>query len=142
MAGNEVGLSSLLGVRKIGARAILTEDLDAYPAPGGGLSKAEIAFQHLHFDFGDKPFRVLGGTNELGVLPPLERAKSGQRHVGQSGCLGCHSMQGRQILVDSSTEYIQSSEPDVVVRVMTHVLREVRKRLVFGATAAGAKNGA
>jgi hypothetical protein len=56
--------------------AMLTEDLDTYPLPDGDLSAAELAFQHVHFDFGDKPLLVLSGTNEQGDLPPRSGEKS------------------------------------------------------------------
>ncbi|MBE1162518.1 alpha/beta hydrolase [Dyella acidiphila] len=109
--------------------AMLTEDLDTGPAPDGGLSEAELAFQDLHFDFGDKPFVVLSGTGELGALPLAERIKVGKAMLANQAALASHSSQGRQVLVSSSSEYIQNSHPDVVVRVVTEVVGEARKRM-------------
>lgn len=107
--------------------AMLTEDLDTDPAPDGGLSKAELAFQRIHFDFGDKPLIVLSGTNEQGALPPFERAKVVKAMLANQAALASRSTQGKQILVNSQTEYLQTSHPDVVVHAITEVVGKVRR---------------
>ena len=110
--------------------AMLTEDLDMDPAPDGGLSKAELAFQHIHFDFGDKPLIVVSGTNEQETLPPQERAKVEKAMLANQAALASHSTHGEQILVDSTTEYIQTSHPEVVVQAVTKVVEKARARIV------------
>ncbi|MBD8900178.1 alpha/beta hydrolase [Rhodanobacter sp. DHG33] len=109
--------------------AMLTEDLDTYPAPDGGLSKAEVAFQRMHFSFGDKPLVVLSGTSELGALPTKERVKVSKAMLANQAALAAHSTQGRQILVNSGTEYIQISHPEAVVQAVKGVIGEVRGRM-------------
>ena len=42
--------------------------------------------------------------------------------------LATHSTQGKQLLVDSKTEYIQTLHPDVVVRAVTEVIEKVREQ--------------
>jgi pimeloyl-ACP methyl ester carboxylesterase len=107
-------------------KAILTEDLDTYPLPNGDVSAAELAFQHVHFDFGNKPLLVLSGANEQGGLPASQRGKVVKAMLANDAALAMHSMQGRQILVDSSSEYLQTSQPGVVVQAVTDVVRKVR----------------
>jgi pimeloyl-ACP methyl ester carboxylesterase len=108
--------------------AMLTEDLDTYPLPAGDLSVAELAFQHVCFDFGDKPLLVLSGTNEQGGLPPSQRGKVIKSMLANDAALAAHSTQGRQILVDSDSEYLQTYHPDAVVHAVTEVIRKVRAR--------------
>lgn len=108
--------------------AIMTETLDTDPPAGRGLSNAELAFQRLHFGFGDKPIVVLSGTNELGALPPPQRAKVGKAMLANQAAMAAYSTQGRQILVDSTSEYLQTYYPDVVVRAVEEVVRSVRAR--------------
>ncbi|MFC3654097.1 alpha/beta hydrolase [Dyella humi] len=119
--------------------AILTEDLDTNPAPDGGLSKAELAFQRVHFDFGDKPLIVLSGIDELGMLPPQERTKVGKAMLANQAALASHSTQGKQILANSRTEYIQTSRPDVVVHAMTELVGKARKQIESRTIASDAK---
>jgi len=102
--------------------AILTEDLNTDPAPDGGLSKAELTFQHVHFDFGDKPLIVLSGTNEQDDLPPVQRAKVNKAMLANQAALAAHSTRGQQILVNTSTEYIQTYQPDVVAHAVMEVV--------------------
>ncbi|MBD8879855.1 MULTISPECIES: alpha/beta hydrolase [Rhodanobacter] len=109
--------------------AISTETQDTDPPPDRDLSDAELAFQRLHFDFGDKPIIVLSGTNELGGLPPSQRAKVTKAMLANEAAMAAYSTQGRQILVDSKSEYLQTYAPDVVVRAVTDVVRKVRVRM-------------
>lgn len=109
--------------------AIFTEDLDTSPTPNGGLSKAELTYQHVHFDFGDKPLIVLSGTNEQSGFPPAQLAKVIKAMLANQADLAAHSTQGKQILVDSSTEYIQTYQPDLVVHAVTEVVRKARVRI-------------
>ncbi|MEW9571990.1 alpha/beta hydrolase [Rhodanobacter sp. Si-c] len=106
--------------------AVMTETLDTDPSPGRDLSNAELAFQRLHFDFGDKPIVVLSGTNELGALPPSQRGKVNRAMLANMAAMAAYSTQGRQVLVDSTSEYLQTYYPDVVVRAVTDVVRKVR----------------
>lgn len=108
--------------------AISTETQDTDPPPNRDLSDAELAFQRLHFDFGDKPIIVLSGTDELGGLPPSQRAKVTKAMLANEAAMAAYSTQGRQILVDSKSEYLQTHAPDVVVRAVTEVVRKVRAR--------------
>jgi len=107
---------------------VMTERLDTDPSPGRDLSNAELAFQHLHFDFGDKPIVVLSGTIELGALPPSQQAKVNRAILANQAAMAAYSTQGRQILVDSTSEYLQTYCPDVVVHAVTDVVRKVRTR--------------
>lgn len=108
--------------------AIITETLDTDPPSNRGLSNAELAFQRLHFDFGNKPIIVLSGTNELGDLPLSQRAKVTKAMLANQAAMAAYSTQGRQTLVDSKSEYLQTYYPDVVVRAVMDVVRKVRVR--------------
>lgn len=108
--------------------AIFTQDWDTSSVPNGGLSNAELAYQHLHFDFGDKPLIVMSGTNEQGGLPLVERRKVVKAMLANQGELASHSTRDRQIFLNSSTEYLQDAYPTVVVREVTEVVREARQR--------------
>lgn len=108
--------------------AISTETQDTDPPPDRDLSDAELAFQRFHFDFGDKPIIVLSGTNELGGLPASQRAKVTKAMLANQAAMAAYSTQGRQILVDSTSEYLQTYYPDVVVRAVAEVVRKVRAR--------------
>lgn len=106
--------------------AMLTEDLDTNPLPNRDVSAAEVAFQQVHFDFGDKPLIVMSGTNEQRDLPPSQRGKVIKAMLTNDAALVAHSTQGKQILVDSNTEYLQDYDPETVVRAVTEVVRKVR----------------
>ncbi|WP_158545092.1 alpha/beta fold hydrolase [Dyella monticola] len=108
--------------------AIYTQDVDTTPAANNTLSPAEKVFQATHFDFGDKPFVILSGTNEQSGLPLAERTKVNQAMLANQAELAARSSEGRQILIDSSTEYLQLAKPDVVVQAITEVVEKVRKR--------------
>jgi pimeloyl-ACP methyl ester carboxylesterase len=108
--------------------ALLTEIVDTYPQADGGLANAELTLQHAGFNFGDKPLIVLSGTDEQGGLPPVQRAKVIKAMLANHADLAAHSTQGKQILVDITTEYIQTYRPDVVVDAVTEVVGKARER--------------
>ena len=107
-------------------RALLSETVDTFPAPDGGLSNAEIAVQSVPFDFKDKPFIVISGTNEQGGLPVEQRRKVIKAMLANEADLAAHSTRGKQVLVDVSSEDIQLTHPRTVVRAVTEVVRQVR----------------
>lgn len=107
--------------------AIFTEDWDTSSVPNGGLSGAELAYQRAHFDFGDKPLIVLSGTHEQDGLPLIERRKVVKAMLENQGSLALHSTRGKQILINSSTEYLQDTHPAVVTRAVDEVVQEARK---------------
>ena len=108
--------------------ALLTEMIDTYPKADGGLANAELTLRDAHFDFCDKPLIVLSGTNEQDELPPAELAKVTKAMLANQADLAAHSTKGKQLLVSSKTEYIQTYHPDVVVRSVTEIVEEVRKQ--------------
>jgi pimeloyl-ACP methyl ester carboxylesterase len=114
--------------------AILTEDLDTYPPTNGGLSNAELAFQKVHFSFGDKPLVVLSGAKEQSDLPPAELAKVNKAMLANQAALAAHSTRGKQILVNTTSEYIQTYHPNVVVRAVTEVVRVAREQAASRST--------
>jgi pimeloyl-ACP methyl ester carboxylesterase len=109
-------------------QAQLAEILDTYPQPDGSVSNAELTLQRAHFDFGDKPLIVLSGTNEQQGLPPALRTKVIKAMLANQAELAAHSTQGKQILVNISNEYIQTYQPDVVVRSIMEVVSKVREK--------------
>ncbi|WP_430390927.1 alpha/beta fold hydrolase [Dyella sp. 20L07] len=110
--------------------AIFSEDWDTSSVPNGGLSNAELACQRVHFDLGDKPLIVLSGTHEQDGLPLIERRKVVKAMLDNQGALASHSTRGKQILINSSTEYLQDTYPAVVTRAVDEVVQEARKGLL------------
>lgn len=108
--------------------AYLSETVDTYPQPDGSLPNAELAIQRVTFDFKDKPFIVMSGTNEQGALPAVLRAKVRKAMLANQADLAAHSTRGRQVFVNVTTEDIQLTQPDAVARYVTEVVQEVRAR--------------
>jgi pimeloyl-ACP methyl ester carboxylesterase len=108
--------------------AYLSETVDTYPQPDGGLPNAELVIQRVTFDFKDKPFIVMSGTNELGALPEVLRAKVRKAMLANQADLAAHSTRGKQVFMDVTTEDIQLTQPDAVARYVREVVQEVRAR--------------
>lgn len=108
--------------------ALFTELLDTHPPADGGLSKAELALQQAQFEFGDKPFIVLSGTDETYGLPSRQRKKVWQALSDSAEALAAHSTHGVHVIVKNSGHYIQEDQPDAVVRAVMDVVRSARLR--------------
>lgn len=106
--------------------ALLAELVDTYPEQDGGLSNAELTLQRANFTFGDKPLIVLSATNEQSALPPSERVKVNKAMLANQANLAARSTRGKQVFVNSSTEYIQTYQPEVVIRAVKDVVGEAR----------------
>lgn len=106
--------------------ALYSEVLDTHPQEGGGLSMAEVAVGGKAFDFADKPFIVVSGTNEQGGLPARQRAEVIKAMLANQRDLASHSSHGRQVLVNVSSEDIQLTHPGLVAKEIASVINQIR----------------
>jgi pimeloyl-ACP methyl ester carboxylesterase len=113
--------------RKSEQEVLLSAMIDTYPAPGPGMSSAELALQTANPNFGNTPLILLtAGEEEQTALPKQTRAAIAEAWKKNNEELAARSSRGSNRVVPNTHHYIQKEQPGAVIDAVHQVIDEVR----------------
>lgn len=109
--------------------ALLAELMDTRSRRISGLSPAEAALQRAGLRFVGKPLIVLTAGKQFTELDSKQRPHAMAEWIRGHELIARQSSLGRNVMVPDSSHFIQLERPDAVVRAVSDVVLNVRKKI-------------